>query len=96
MNKLLEHIEKNTQDTQRLIGLNFEQFKSLIEAGEKRHNQKQEEMALAKKRLIGVGGGRPPKLSLQEQMLLTLVYLHHLPTFQMLGIQFDISESAAN
>jgi hypothetical protein len=96
MNKLLEHIEKNPQDTQRLIGLNFEQFKSLIEAGEKRHNQKQEEMALAKKRLIGVGGGRPPKLSLQEQMLLTLVYLHHLPTFQMLGIQFDISESAAN
>lgn len=96
MNKLLEHIEKNPQDTKRLIGLTFEQFKSLIEAGEKLHNQKQEEIASAKKRIIGAGGGRPPKLSNQEEILLTLVYLHHLPTFQMLGIQFDISESAAN
>lgn len=96
MNKLLEHIEKNPQDTKRLIGLTFEQFKSLIEAGEKLHNQKQEEMASGKKRIIRAGGGRPPKLSVPEEMLLTLVYLHHLPTFQMLGIQFGISESAAN
>lgn len=96
MNKLLEHIEKNPQDTKRLIGLTSEQFKSLVEAGEKLHNQKQEEIASSKKRIIGAGGGRPPKLSNQEQILLTLVYLRHLPTFQMLGIQFDISESAAN
>ncbi|WP_445251212.1 MULTISPECIES: transposase family protein [unclassified Microcoleus] len=25
-----------------------------------------------------------------DQILLTLVYLHSLPTFQMLGVQFDI------
>ncbi|XZN93953.1 MAG: helix-turn-helix domain-containing protein [Microcoleus sp.] len=29
-------------------------------------------------------------------MFLTLVYLHNLPTFQMLGVQFDIGESTAN
>lgn len=29
-------------------------------------------------------------------MLLTLTYLHHLPTFQRLGILFGVSESTAN
>lgn len=96
MNKLLEHIENNPQDTKRLVGLTFEQFKSLIEAAEKLDRQKQEEKVVTQKRIIGVGGGRPPKLSNQEQILLTLFYLHHLPTFQVLGIQFGVSESAAN
>jgi hypothetical protein len=27
---------------------------------------------------------------------LTLVYLHHLPTFQIIGVQFNIGESTAN
>ncbi len=27
---------------------------------------------------------------------MTLVYLHHLPTFQILGVQFGIGESTAN
>ncbi|MEG4406519.1 transposase family protein [Microcoleus sp. MON2_D5] len=30
------------------------------------------------------------------QILLTLVYLHHLPTFPVLGVLFGVSESAAN
>lgn len=71
-------------------------MKSLIEAAKKLENQKRQEIASAKKRIIEVGGGRPPKLSKEEQIILTLVYLHHLPTFQMLGIQFGVSESAAN
>ncbi|WP_269321674.1 transposase [Planktothrix paucivesiculata] len=29
-------------------------------------------------------------------MLLTLIYLHQMPTFQMLGLQFEVSESTAN
>ncbi|MEH2463863.1 helix-turn-helix domain-containing protein [Nostoc sp.] len=29
-------------------------------------------------------------------MILTLVYLTHLTTFQLLGIQFGVSESTAN
>ena len=96
MNRVIEHIENNPQDTKRLIGLTFEQLKSLIEAAKKLENQKRQEIASAKKRIIEVGGGRPPKLSKEEQIILTLVYLHHLPTFQMLGIQFGVSESAAN
>ena len=48
LNKLLEHIENNPQDSKRLIGLTFEQFKSLIEAAEKLDGQKQEEIAVTK------------------------------------------------
>ncbi|WP_370497334.1 helix-turn-helix domain-containing protein [Trichodesmium erythraeum] len=29
-------------------------------------------------------------------MFLTLYYLHHIPTFQLLGINFGVSESTAN
>ncbi|HBL13544.1 MAG TPA: hypothetical protein DD379_19535 [Cyanobacteria bacterium UBA11162] len=34
-------------------------------------------------------------LSKIEQIILTLVYLHHLPTLQMLGIQFGLIYSPA-
>ena len=33
---------------------------------------------------------------LQEQILLTLIYLRHSPTFQLLGIQLGVSETTAN
>jgi Helix-turn-helix of DDE superfamily endonuclease len=42
------------------------------------------------------GCGRKPKLLLPEQIILTLVYLRHLTTFQLLGIQFGVSKSTAN
>jgi hypothetical protein len=50
----------------------------------------------SKIRIIKSGGGRPPKLESANPILLNLVDLHHLPTFQMLGLQFGLSESAAN
>ena len=33
---------------------------------------------------------------MEQQILLTLIYLRHLTTFQLLGIQFGVSESTAN
>ncbi|MFL9449672.1 transposase family protein [Tolypothrix bouteillei VB521301_2] len=33
---------------------------------------------------------------MKEEIILTLVYLRHLTTFQLLGIQFGVSESTAN
>ena len=44
-------------------------------------------------RVIKPGGGRKLKLSIKEPIILTLVYLHHLQTFPMLGVQFAVSES---
>ena len=39
---------------------------------------------------------QPKKLNREEQICLCIFYLRHLPTFQILGIQFDISKTEAN
>lgn len=96
MTSVLEYIEKNPQEAQRLVGLKYEQLKQLIAQTEELHNRKQQSVEAKKKRIIKKGGGRKPKLSTEEQILLTLVYLRHLTTFQLLGIQFGVSETTAN
>ena len=96
MSQLREYIEKHPLETKRLVGLDYEQLVELMGQAEKLHKEKQRVVALQKTRIIKAGGGRQPKLSVSDQILLTLVYLHHLPTFQMLGVQFGVSESAAN
>lgn len=96
MSQLREHREKHPSETTRLLGLDYQQLMGLITHAQKLHNQKKRVQENYKTRIIRAGGGRPPKLAVDEQILLTLVYLHHLPTFQMLGVQFGVSESAAN
>lgn len=96
MSSILEHIEANPQETKRLIGLDYPKFKVLFYNAEQLHQKKQALLESQKIRIISSGGGRKPKLSLQEQIILTLVYLRHLTTFQLLGIQFGVSESTAN
>ncbi|GET39084.1 helix-turn-helix domain-containing protein [Microseira wollei] len=96
MSLLREYIEKHPSESQRLVGIDYEQLIELIVQAERLHKEKQLAVAQKKTRIIKAGGGRQPKLSLTDQVILTLVYLHHLPTFQMLGVQFGVSESAAN
>ncbi len=52
--------------------------------------------AKTEKRLIKAGGVRKKNLTKEEEIILTLFYLHQIPTFQTLGINFGISESSAN
>ena len=96
MNSPLDYIVKNPKETKRLLGIDYEQLQQLIAIAELRHNQKQEEIEKKKIRIIKKGGGRKPQLEVTEQILLTLVYLRHSPTFQLLGWQFGVSESTAN
>jgi hypothetical protein len=96
MNSILNHIEENPQSTQRLIGLGYPQLQQLIQNAERLHKQKQAVRESKKIRIIALGGGRRPKLSVREQIILTLVYLRQMTTFQLLGIQFGVSESTAN
>lgn len=96
MAKIVEYIEKHPKEVQRLVGLKPEQLNQLIENLVNRHNQKLAEIEKQKTRIISGGGGRKSKLSLKEQIILTLVYLRHLTTFQLLGVQFGVSESTAN
>ncbi len=96
MSDVLVYIKNNPQETQRLVGLKYEQLEQLINQALALHIRKQQEMEAKKVRIINKGGGRKVKLSTEEQILLTLIYLRHLTTFQLLGIQFGVSESTAN
>jgi len=96
MSDILSYIQNNPQETQRLVGVKYEQLEQLIKQAIALHTQKLQEIEAEKIRIINKGGGRKVKLSTEEQILLTLVYLRHCTTFQLLGIQFGVSESTAN
>ncbi|MGQ4646640.1 transposase family protein [Lyngbya aestuarii] len=53
-------------------------------------------MEKKKTRLISAGGGKTSLLALEEQIILTLIYLRHHLSFQILGLLFQVSESTAN
>jgi len=96
MSQLREYLEKHPSETQRLLGMDYDLLMGLITQAENLYDRQKIERELQKTRIIKPGSGRPPKLTLADQILLTLVYLHHLPTFQILGVQFGIGESTAN
>ncbi|WP_370568056.1 helix-turn-helix domain-containing protein [Fortiea sp. LEGE XX443] len=43
-----------------------------------------------------LGGGRKPKLTPEESICLCLFYLRQMPTFEVLGMHFDVSKTEAN
>jgi hypothetical protein len=96
MSNILSYIKNNPQETQRLVGVKYEQLEQLIKQAIAAHTKKQQEIEAKKIRIINKGGGRKVKLSNEDQIVLTLTYLRHLTTFQLLGIQFGVSESTAN
>ena len=96
MAEILNHIEEHPQETQRLIGLDYSELQQLIQNAQRLHYKKQDLLETEKIRIIEKGGGRRPKLSIREQIILTLIYLRHMTIFQLLGIQFGVSESTAN
>jgi len=93
MSEILSYIQNNPQKTQRLLGVKYEQLEQLIRQANALHIEKQQNREAKKIRIINKGGGRKVKLSKEEQILLTLIYLRHLTTFQLLGLQFGVSES---
>ncbi len=61
----------------------------LITHAENLYARQKKSQESQKTRLIKPGSGIPPKLTIADQSILTLVYLPHLPTFQILEVQFD-------
>lgn len=96
MGAIWEAIENNSKEIKRLLGIDQEQLQQLISHAELLHQQKQEEIERKKVRVNQKGGGKKPKLSPKKQIILTLIYLRHSPTFQLLGLQFGVSETTAN
>jgi hypothetical protein len=74
MSSVFNYIEKNPKESQRLLGLKYEQLKQLLEKVIELHNHKVKLAESKKVRIIRGGGGRKPKLSLPEQVILTLTY----------------------
>ncbi len=96
MSVLLNHIQKYPKETKRLVGIEYKQLQQLFTQAEALHQQKQAETERSKVRINVKGAGCKSKLSVPDQILLTLVYLSQYHTFQYLGIQFGVSESTAN
>ena len=96
MSLLLDHIQKCPKETKRLVGIDYEQLQQLLTQAEALHQQKRAEIERSKVRINAKGAGCKTKLSVPNQILLTLVYLSQYHTFQYLGIQFGVSESTAN
>lgn len=92
----LHYIHKYPQRTQRLLGINYEQFLQLLEQAELSHAERQAQIEAQKRRVNAKGGGRKPILSVAEEVCLCLFYLRHYPTFEVLGLQFGVSKSEAN
>lgn len=96
MSQILNYLNSHTQETKRIIGINHEQLTQLIKNAQQLDEQKKEKINKTKKLLIKKGGGRKKKLTSEDEIILTLYYLHHFPTFQVLGINFGVSESTAH
>jgi hypothetical protein len=90
------YIQQHPEEVKRLLGISFEQLQQLIEQGKVVHQIKQENSEKSRVRIIKAGGGKPAKLLIEEQIVLTLVYLRHHVTFQVLGLLFQVSESTAH
>ena len=96
MSYIWEYLQKSQKESKRLVGINYEQLIQLIEQGKRLQKQIQVEREKKKTRLISAGGGKKPQLNTESQIILTLIYLRHHLSFQMLGLMFRVSESTAN
>lgn len=96
MSLILDYIKRHPKETKRLIGITYEQLQQLWQQAEILHNQKKAEASQTKVRINAKGAGCKTKLTVPDQILLTLVYLSQINTFQYLGIEFEVSESTAH
>lgn len=96
MNKLREYLDQHPSQTKRLLGMDYDQLMELITSAQNLYERHQKHQESQKTRIIRPGSGRPPKLAIADQILLTLVYLNQLQTWKVLGVQFGVGESTAN
>lgn len=96
MKNPFHYIQEYPKRSKGLLGISYEQFLQLVRQAEMHAQQQQIQRERTKIRLNAKGGGRPPKLTIAEQVCLCLFYLRHLPTFEVLGLQFGVSKSEAN
>jgi hypothetical protein len=92
----IDYIHKYPHRTGQILGISYKQFLQLVEQAFLNQSQQHSRLEQAKTRINAPGGGRKAILSTQGEVGLCLFYLRHLPTFEILGLQFGISKTSAN
>ncbi|MBU7583218.1 MAG: transposase, partial [Nostoc sp. TH1S01] len=96
MKNPLHYIHKYPHRTKQILGISYDQFLLLVKQAEIRHKEQEFQREEKKIRINAIGGGRKPKLTIAEEICLSLFYLRQMPTFEILGMNFDISKTEAN
>ena len=89
MNPFEKYQQQSRDNFVRTVGLSLEQFQSLVELIKVYLQDQKQNCPLSRR-------GLKSKLSMENQLLLTLLYRRDYPTFIKLGLQFGLSESYAN
>jgi hypothetical protein len=92
----IDYIHKYSHRTGQILGISYKQFLQLVQQATLRQSQERQRIEQTKMRINASGGGRKPILSTESEVGLCLFYLRHLPTFEILGLQFGISKTSAN
>lgn len=96
MTNPLKYIENYPERTKQIIGINYQQWSALVELAKIEEERLRAVHERQKVRINKKGGGRPKILNQEEEVCLCIFYLRHLPTFEVLGMQFNISKTEAN
>ena len=96
MSNPFDYIQKYPERTKRLLGINYQQWQQLTKRAIAEYQKQQEVLEKSKIRINIQGGGRKPILTPESEICLCLFYLRQMPTFEVLGIQFDLSKTEAN
>lgn len=96
MSNPINYIHKYPHRSKRILGISYKQFLQLVQQATLRQSQEPQRIEQIKMRINASGGGRKPILSSESEIGLCLFYLRHLPTFEVLGLQFGISKTSAN
>jgi len=92
----IDYIHKYPHRSKQILGISYKQFLQLMQQASLRESQERQRIEQTKMRVNVPGGGRKPILSSESEIGLCLFYLRHLPTFEILGLQFGISKTSAN
>jgi DDE superfamily endonuclease/Helix-turn-helix of DDE superfamily endonuclease len=92
----LQYIEEHPQETKEILGIEYQQWLALVEVAKNEEERTRLAQEAQKIRINKKGGGRPKKLTKEEEICLCIFYLRHLVTFKILGMQFNISKTEAN
>lgn len=96
MKNPLHYIHTYPLRTKQILGISYDQFLSLVQQAELINQKRLALVEQNKVRVNAPGGGRKPKLTTEESVGICLFYIKQMPTFEVLGMHFDVAKTEAN